>query len=162
MAEIRAVFTRGHLSWPIRAAQAFGPFGHVASVAQSRATIEALAFPGRVVVRDVPNLLARSTYAETLALGVSEQQAADRDGYLFEQIGKRYDYLGAVGSAWLQVRQWQSPDQWFCSELEAKADQMIGALVISEYLRGISPMQLYSLMIAAGWRRVPNQFSVSD
>jgi hypothetical protein len=37
------------------------------------------------------------------------------------QIGKKYDWSGALGLALDPDRDWQSPDSWFCYELAAGA-----------------------------------------
>jgi len=155
MPQAVAIFARNPWGTPIRAAQGFGPFSHVASVTPGDVTIEALAFPGQVVVRNVANLVGRSTYVEALAREVTDAQAAARADFLRDQIGATYDYVGAVGAAWIGVRQWQSPRRWYCSELEIAACVHAGLLTVSPYLRGITPMQAHYLMTAAGWRPVP-------
>jgi uncharacterized protein YycO len=152
-----AIFARNPWGTPIRAAQGFGAFSHVASVVGNGVTIEALAFPGQVVVRDLPNLRHRSTYVEALTREVTDDQAAARADFLTRAIGTTYDYLGAVGAAWMGVRQWQSPARWYCSELEIAANAHAGLLTVSPYLRGITPMQAHYLMTAAGWRPVDLQ-----
>jgi uncharacterized protein YycO len=154
MALAVAIFARNPWGTPIRAAQGFGAFSHVASMLTTGATVEALAFPGQVVLRDVANLRHRSTYIEVLARDVTDDQAAARDEFLITQLFQPYDYLGAVGAAWMGVRQWQSPARWYCSELEIAACAHAGLLTVSPYLRGVTPMQAHYLMTAAGWRPV--------
>jgi hypothetical protein len=149
-----SIFSRGPLSLPIRAAQAFGAFSHVASVLQDGTTVEALAFPGKVVERTVPDLLLRSTEAEALVIDVSDDQVRRRDQWLRERVGVRYDYVGAV-AAWLSVRNWQQDTQLFCSECDALAWQHAGVLKLSARLRGVMPMTLHYLLVAAGARVVP-------
>ena len=41
--------------------------------------------------------------------------------FLKSQLGKKYDYLGALGLALAPSRKWDEDDSWFCYELAANA-----------------------------------------
>lgn len=145
-----SLYARGPLSWPIRAAQGFGPFGHVASVLADGTTVEALALHGGVVPRTLRQVLDTSTYVEAWGLPATADQIAQRDAFLAGRIGRPYDWIGAAGAAWLGVRQWQSGQADFCSELDCLSLMHPGLLRVSEYIRGVTPMRLHGLMVAAG------------
>lgn len=145
-----SLYARGPLSWPIRAAQGFGPFGHVASVLSDGSTVEALALHGGVVQRTVRQVLDTSTYVEAWGLPATAEQLAQRDAFLRGRIGRPYDWIGAAGAAWLGVRQWQSNDADFCGELDCLSLMEPGLLRVSKYIRGVTPMRLQGLVVAAG------------
>lgn len=142
----------------IRAGQLWRAWSHTADVLTAgdyTQTVEALALAGGVVVRDVAELIGRrSTAHVVLSREVSSDVAAARDEWLCDQRGKGYDWLGAVGGAWLQVREWQDDAKWFCSELSAAASQRHGLLTVSPYIRGVMPTQCVDLHLAAGWQVV--------
>ena len=109
------------------------------------------AWRGRVVTRTLSDLDARS--GDWIALGwhpASEARGIESDDWLVDQIGRAYDWGGAVGTGVLQLRRWQHPGHWYCSELSAARAAMAGALTVSPYIRGVMPTQCADLLIAAG------------
>ncbi len=140
----------------IRAAQFGRAWSHTADVFVAGGyhwTAEALASRGGVVQSSVEDLQRRSS--EWIALGkeVSADAAAKRDQWLTAQIGKGYDYTGAVGAAWWQWRKMDDPQRWWCSELTACAAAVAG-MPLSPYIKGVMPTQCVDLLIAAGWEPV--------
>lgn len=139
----------------IRAAQGWRAWSHTASVlADGHTTIEALAIPGRVVPKTVPDLLDRASAHVVLAREVSADTAAARDRWLLNQEDTWYDYLGAGLAGWAQWREWDDPARWWCSELTAAGESAVGLLTVSPYIRGVMPTQCVDLLLAAGWRVV--------
>lgn len=142
----------------IRAGQLWRAWSHTADVLTAgdyTQTVEALALSGGVVVRDKAELIdKRSTAHVMLSREVPSDVAAARDAWLLAQVGKPYDWLGAVGAAWLQVREWQDDSRWFCSEGTTTCSVVHGLLPLSPYIRGVMPTQCVDLHLAAGWQVV--------
>ena len=135
----------------IRAAQGWRSWSHTADLLPDlRTTVECLALDGGVVTRTLHDLHARSGDWIALAWQCDADKAAETDRWLRQQEGKGYDWGGAVGTAWAQMRDWQDPERWYCSELSAMRAHLAGALPLSPYIRGVMPTACVDLLIAAG------------
>jgi hypothetical protein len=67
--------------------------------------------------------------------------------FLRKQEGKPYDFMGLIG-AFITRREWDKPDKWWCSELQAAALMHIGLVnPLCTEADKISPRDLL-LMIA--------------
>lgn len=60
------------------------------------------------------------------------------------QVGKPYDYLGAVGVPWRT--RWDDPARWYCSELVEAALAAGGRLRWRLDKRGVSPMESWMVL----------------
>ena len=60
------------------------------------------------------------------------------------QVGKGYDYLGAVGVPWRTP--WHFENRWYCSELVEAALQHGGRLRWRLTKRGVSPMESWLVL----------------
>lgn len=136
----------------IRAAQGWRSWSHTADLLPDlRTTVEALALDGGVVTRTLHDLHARSGDWVALGWQPRDAESAQRsDDWLGNTLGARYDWTGAIGTAWAQMRDWQAPDRWYCSELSAMRAHKAGALPLSPYIRGVMPTACVDLLIAAG------------
>lgn len=136
----------------IRAAQGWRSWSHTADLLPDlRTTVECLALEGGVVERTLQDLHARS--GDWIALGWQprdEAAALASDRWLGGTLGAGYDWGGAIGTAWAQMRDWQAPDRWYCSELSAMRAHRAGALPLSPYIRGVMPTACIDLLVAAG------------
>lgn len=119
---IKLLFTAKHAigSYIIRAAT-WSSWSHVAFVTEDNMVIESIGFKG---VRKV-------TLGEAITgchkHAVVEFRAGDSkrlEAVLDTQVGKSYDYLGAVSIG--LHRNWQHDDKWICSELIAWGLDKIG------------------------------------
>lgn len=126
---IRLVFTAADTagSWAIRAAtrrKHLKPdtgFSHVGVVVGDSFDLVIDSTMGHGVrLRPLSSLLHGSTRAYFTALQVPREPA---EGWLFDQIGKGYDYSALwafVAPEWVAARRnWQKRDQWFCAEMAA-------------------------------------------
>lgn len=141
----------------IRLAQGWRAWSHTADVltGEPGVTVEALALRGGVVRSTVADLTQhRSSAYITLARELPADALAARDAWLLAQVGRGYDWTGAVGAAWGQMRQWDDPARWWCSEQTCMASSVADALTISPYIRGVMPTQAVDLHLAAGWHVV--------
>lgn len=99
-------------------------WSHVALVCGDGSVIEAIGFKG---VRRIPFEEAiHGSFRFSLVefKNVSEEKNQELIEVLMSQVGKKYDYLGALGIG--LHRNWQSEDKWICSELIAWGLQEIG------------------------------------
>lgn len=64
---------------------------------------------------------------------------------LRDQVGKKYDFKGALGIALAPDRKWQDDSEWFCSELFAFGLQQAGRYLFEDFAR-VTP---YMLMCAS-------------
>ncbi len=138
----------------IRAAQAWRAWSHTTDVLTAgdhTRTVEAIALRGGMTESTVADLHTRSTARLVLSREVSSDTAAARDAWLLAQVGRGYDWTGAVGAAWMQWRAWDDPSRWWCSEATAVCAATHGLLPISPYIRGVMPTQCVDLLLAAGW-----------
>lgn len=63
--------------------------------------------------------------------------------FLHAQVGKDYDFAGAIG---LPFRtHWQDDTKWYCSELVAATFRTGGSSIVRDGLRGVSPRDLWVL-----------------
>lgn len=94
-------------------------WSHCAIVTPDRTVLEASAFHG-VVERPFAEFIADKSASSRKTIEVPNDAAAI--AWARRQVGKPYDWLGAVGLA--LHREWQQDDSWFCSEfVEAAAVQ---------------------------------------
>ena len=79
---------------------------------------------------------------------------------LYEQLGKSYDWLGLLGLAF--VREWNSDDKWFCSELVQYVKVKGGLIDIRYEQWRVTPRDLWAINYPlAGSQGLPDQnFSV--
>lgn len=61
-----------------------------------------------------------------------------------DQIGKGYDYLGAIGVPWRAP--WHDPRRWYCSELLEAALSVGGRRRWRLEARGVSPMESWLVL----------------
>lgn len=66
--------------------------------------------------------------------------------FLFDQIGKPYDYLGVLSFPFRS--RWQRQDSWFCSELIAAAVNFAGASPPFVQAKRVAPVDIYNWAIA--------------
>lgn len=140
----------------IRLAQGWRAWSHTADLMPDlRTTVEALALRGGVVPRQLADLVAESSDWIAVAWHpASDSAALASDEWLAQQIGADYDWTGAIGTAWGQLRQMDDPARWWCSELSAVRAARAGAITISPYIRGVMPTTCIDLLIAAGGRLI--------
>lgn len=136
----------------IRLAQGWADWSHACGLMPGGDVVEALAARGHVVSTPLPEMLARCSRYEALAIEVPRYSAwvdAQR-----ARIGRRYGYLDALG-AWLGTRRLDHPQRDYCSQ--AVADDLHGPAgldILCPSTRGVLPWALYRLMWAAGARPV--------
>lgn len=70
----------------------------------------------------------------------SAQVAKD---FLESQVGKPYDWFGALGFPFRAS--WQNENKWYCSELVAAAYKVAGYPIVRDDLLGVSPRDLWVL-----------------
>lgn len=87
-------------------------WSHCAILTPDNTAIEAAAFEG-VVERPYADFIADKSEFSLKTIEVPDDAAAI--AWARTQIGKPYDWLGAIGIA--LHREWQQDDSWFCSEL---------------------------------------------
>ena len=123
MNSIRVIFTKDYyspLSWLIRWALPRSRFSialssHCYIDIDGRLYQAATKFGVNVVNMDI--LKETETIVSIREYPVLDKSAAI--DFLIAQIGKKYDYLGALGLAIAPDRKWNEDDSWFCYELVA-------------------------------------------
>lgn len=140
MVELLFSTTRNPLSTLIRLAT-WSRWSHVALVVNRDFVVEADAREG---VRERPFMeaLSRSKEAALSALSCTRPEAVIAAA--MSQIGKPFDYRGALGLG--LHRDWQNNDRWFCSELIAWSFAASGApLFRAEAAHRVTPQHLWML-----------------
>lgn len=95
-----------------------------------------------VVATPVKEWAARHPYYESLRIACPDVQAAE--AFAWSQIGKPYDYLGALG---MPLRSdWQNPNKWYCSELVEAALLAGGRQRWRDSKAGISPQESWDVL----------------
>lgn len=102
---------------------------------------EALAIRG-VRKLSVFSLSKRDIVVKNITFNVPDMDKAIN--FLNEQLGKKYDYLGALGLITFSTRKWNDTDKWFCYELAAGALQA-GGLDIFNDISHITETTLLSI-----------------
>ena len=69
--------------------------------------------PDKAKIKETDTIVAIKKYP------INNKEAAIT--FLKSQLGKKYDYLGALGLALAPSRKWDEDDSWFCYELAANA-----------------------------------------
>lgn len=88
------------------------------------------------------------TREEYVSLPASPEQTDAFHAFLRSQIGKPYDFEAIAGI--VAERDWQAPDSWFCSELQAAALSKCGwfATELATEFNHVTPRDL--LLILSG------------
>ena len=73
--------------------------------------------PKGVSVINVSDVSKRDTIVKTIEYNVPDAVAGET--FLVSQLGKGYDYKGAIGLAIAPTRAWNDDSDWFCYELAA-------------------------------------------
>lgn len=97
-------------------------FGHTAAVSHVDAvlpngTLLGARMDGGVQIRAAD--YEKFTTSIGIVLPATDEQEVAFLGFLHAQIGKPYDHTAIM--AFAADRNWQDPDSWFCSELQAAA-----------------------------------------
>lgn len=129
---------RGMSSLVIRALTA-SVYTHVGMVVRYRGRVLCAHATGQGVHLMIMSELARSYAGDIEYYEVLQGGEAARDlalGFVFEQMGKPYDYFSGLRFAWALLlgrmgRQVHN-DKWFCSELVAEAYRRAGAPLIRQ------------------------------
>lgn len=103
--------------------------------------IEALLFKG-VVATPLDEWLNRHHSFEIVEIECPDPDAALR--FAREQLGKRYDYLGALGAPFRAP--WGRNGRWYCSELLESALASAGRRRWRLDRRGVSPAESYMVL----------------
>lgn len=103
---------------------------------------EALMFEGVVQTADWQ---WADHYSETMLIAVACPRPRDGLQFAREQVGKPYDYLGALGVPWR--RPWQDPGRWYCSEKEAATLAAAGRPLFRDADKGIHPHDLWRVCL---------------
>lgn len=122
-----------------RATRIGGRWSHTALWDPARSVFnEALMFEG--VVETAQSVwFDRYSATELVAVPCPDPEAGLR--FAREQVGKGYDYLGALGVPWR--RNWQDPALWYCAEKEAAALAAAGRQVFRDPEHGGHPHDLW-------------------
>lgn len=99
-------------------------WSHVALVCGDGSVIEAIGFKGVRRISFEEAIHGSFRFALVEFKNVPEEKNQELIKVLMSQIGKKYDYLGALGIG--LHRNWQSEDKWICSELIAWGFQQVG------------------------------------
>jgi uncharacterized protein YycO len=99
-------------------------WSHVALVCGDGTVIEAIGFKGVRRISFEEALHGSFRFALVEFKDVPDEKLQELIEKLNLHIGKKYDYLGALGIG--LHRNWQSPNRWICSELIAWGLQEIG------------------------------------
>lgn len=97
-------------------------------------------FPHGVTVEARDARLALASKAALMTIPTPNE--ADGTQFLRDQLGKPYDWLGALGLAF--HRDWQEDDAWWCSELAAAAVQAAGMQLFRDgAIRRVTPQNIW-------------------
>lgn len=99
-------------SWALRAVLR-SSWSHCGIVTPQGMVIHAAAFHG-VIRQPLTEFADGVSHFAVRDIALPDDAAAIQ--WALSQVGKPYDWLGALGIA-ANTRQWQEPDAWFCSEL---------------------------------------------
>ena len=124
---IKLSASKNPFSWAIRKLTG-SPYSHVDIVIQEGFYIGSQPGTGVVLHKEVCDL----EHFYEIDIDSSEIWT-----FLFDQIGKKYDYSGIYGFM-TKDRDWQADDSWFCSELVAAALNKSEKLFVADSCR-ISP-----------------------
>lgn len=149
MAEIALRFVQG-TAWDSRIIewQTRAWCSHVESFAYRNelSTIGAL-FKDGVRLRGVHDACYKGiSREETVRLRCKDWQYEKFHEFLRAQLGKPYDWRAILSFAFGN-RDWQEPDSWFCSELQAAALVYAGLLHITLPADRLTPRDLYLLVM---------------
>ena len=140
---IKLLFTAKHQigSWIIRTGT-WSKWSHVALLCSDSNVIEAIGFKGVRKVSLEEALLGSFRHAIVEIVEASPEEEEKLIEILSTQLGKSYDYIGALGIG--LHRNWQDDDKWICSELICWGLQQIGKpLFRAEEIRKISQQNLW-------------------
>jgi len=116
-------------------------WSHVAFICDNGDVIEAVGFHG---VRRVPMATALEKVHRYAIVEFCDGDSANMELKLSTQIGKKYDYVGAIGMG--LMRNWQSTGRWVCSELITWGLEHIGEpLFRSDQMYKISQQNLWEI-----------------
>lgn len=134
---------RGVLPFLNRATRPGGHWSHTALWDSHRRVFnEALMFEGVVETRQEAWF---DRYSETQMIAVPCPNPLAGLMFAQAQIGKGYDYLGALGVPWR--RDWQDPERWYCSELDAMVLAAAGRPVFRDPHKGGHPHDLWRVCL---------------
>ena len=116
-------------------------WSHVALWCSDGAVIESIGFAGVRKVSHAEALKGANKYAIVEFKDLDEQSLIE---VLTPEIGKSYDFLGAIGIG--LFRNWQHNDKWICSELIAWGFEKIGhPLFRADQMYKISQQNIWEL-----------------
>ena len=122
-------------------------WSHTEAVMNDRDTLGAM-LHGGVKVRSMSEPCYGNVKAsETWAVPAAPGQVGAFWGFLDAQIGCPYDWR-AIVSFGLGERDWRAPGAWFCSELQARALEVAGVILLPKALpvERITPRDVYMLI----------------
>jgi uncharacterized protein YycO len=139
---VRAIFVRRSNigSWLLRTGL-WSSWSHCGIVTPHNTVIEAAAFKG-VVEHSLAGFLSGVSKHSFKDIPVPDDAAAL--AWARSQIGKPYDWWGAIGLAF--HREWGEPGSWFCSELVEAAAVAGGRIRFVAQARRVTPQ--HSWMVA--------------
>lgn len=112
---LQVVYSRSHSigGIAIRFLDRFGQWSHCGIVSHEGTVIEAVAFKG---VIETPLVKYYARYAAFHIVQIPCDNPEGAIEFARSQIGKPYDYWGAIGIA-VRRKSWSDEDAWQCSEL---------------------------------------------
>jgi uncharacterized protein YycO len=135
---MKAVFCRhGNLGSLLLRTCMWSSWSHCAIVTVAGTVIEARAFKG-VTERPLRAFLDEASDYAFKDIAVEDDARAE--AFARAQIGKPYDWFGAVGLG--LHREWEQPDAWFCSEL------VEGAVVAGQRRRFVNQVKRITPQLA--------------
>ncbi len=140
---MRIALYRGK-SWISKAIQwqTRGPYSHAAVILPDDSIIEAWHSPSRVrSIKRLGDGHTPGTKVDVFNVETSERQRDDISVYLYQQVGKKYDFMAIL--RFISRRHRNNPNRWFCSELvfSAFAHAGINLLARTESYE-VSPVML--------------------
>lgn len=126
-------------SWFLRTVL-FSEWSHCGIIMEDGATVIEASSKHGVVETPIEKC---KRYGEWAIQQVPVQDEEAAYGAAREQLGKGYDWFGLLGLA--LTREWQSDDDWFCSELVQHCKVRGGLIDLRYDQRRVTPRDLWSL-----------------